>query len=100
MGMRHVRFGVYAHTAPDTLFVLDNANIPACPTYDPAFGPCTPYTVIRQAANDAALRLAIDECIGSHGRAITREELQDKCTQILGAIPEAQFEALLVQGQL
>ena len=61
MGMRPVGGGAYAHTGEDVLFKGDQANSPACPTHDPAFGVCTPYEIIMEVKDKPLLWRAINE---------------------------------------
>lgn len=100
MGMRPMAGGIYAHLEKDALFIDERANIPACPTHDPNFGPSTPYHLIQEVKDQPSLRQAIDECLGEHGRAVTNEHLQSECTRILGLVEEKQFECLVKQGKL
>ena len=100
MGMRPVGGGAYAHTQPDALFVDARANIPGCPTYDADFGACTPFEIRRAVRARPTLKRALDECLGEHGRTVTREDLQDECTAILGSISARQFDCLVQQGRL
>ena len=100
MGMRPVGGGAYAHLEQDVLFIGNRANIPACPTYDPNFGACTPFEIFQKVKGKPDLRRAIDECLGPHGHAITDDHLQDECTAILNFVSDEQFECLLKQGKL
>jgi hypothetical protein len=100
MGMRAVGGGAYAHLEKDVLFVGEMANVPACPTYDPNFGACTPFEIFQKVKGKPDLHRAIDECLGPHGHAITDDHLQDECTAILNFVSDEQFECLLKQGKL
>ena len=100
MGMRKVATGLYAHTATDTLFVNNMANLETCPTHVEKYGNATPYFLIQRVMEDAALELAINECLGPHGRSVTREDLQDEATSILNEVSDEQFECLVLQGKL
>lgn len=100
MGMRAVNERIYAHTAPDTLFINDMANSSACPTHVPEYGPATPYSVIQKVMKDPPLEQSINECLGEHGRCVTHEDLQAKATFILDQLLPEQFECLVKQGKL
>ena len=100
LGMRSVGGGAYAHLEKDVLFIDEQANVPACPTYDINFGACTPFEIFQKVTGKPDLRRAIDECLGEHGHAITDEHLQDECTTILSSVSNEQFECLMKQGKL
>lgn len=98
MGMRRIASCVYAHLAPDDLFVGARANHPASPLHDPSFGPATPLYMRRALAKDSDLRRAVDECLSEHGRCVSREDLQLNATQLLNRATPQEMDLLIKQG--